>query len=256
MIGARRRLSIAAGAIALVVLGGPAGALAQDGASDTGHKDAGESASAWDAGGWLFWTVIVIALLAVLVLALVFTARRGGEDDGGQAPDAAQRGDSAPAEAGPARPVPRAVEDETPAAGWELAVLGFAHVPDAEHAFAAVREHVEGDPLWLHDVAFAESHRHGRVLLRGTFAGRYVDVHDLRTVPAETPILQAIHDGVPDGGSGLVTFAPAAQTATLVEAFTPRAASVRRHPASGAEAATLAAAVARAPKATAPRPAP
>jgi hypothetical protein len=156
----------------------------------------------------------------------------------------------------PAQPVVRAVEDEKPAAGWELVVLGFEHATDAEHAYATVREHTEGDPLWLHDVAFAEAHRNGRVLLRGTFAGRYVDVHDLRTVPAETPIAQALRDGVPAGGSGLVSFAPAAQVATLVDAFTPRATSVRRHAASADEAATLAAAVAAAPKATAPRPAP
>jgi hypothetical protein len=253
MIGARRRLSTAAGAVALLVLTGPAAALAQDGASDTGQKDAGESASAWDAGGWLFWTVIVIALLAVLVVGLVFVARSGGDgdDDDDERPAAPAAADS-----GPARPAPRAVEDETPGAGWELAVLAFEHPTGAEHAYAAVREHVEGDPAWLHDVAFAEAHRHGRVQLRGTFAGRYVDAHDLRTVPAETPVLQALRDGVPEGRSGLVSFAPAEQVATLVEAFTPRATSVRRHPASAEEAATLAAAVAAAPKATAPRPAP
>src|SRR6185369_16250118 len=120
MIGARRRLTITAGTLALVVQDGPAAALAQDGASDTGNKDAGESASAWDAGGWLFWTAIVIGLLAVLILALVLAARSGGDGDRRAAP--------ATAEPGPAQPVPRAVEDEAPAAGWELAVLGFEHL--------------------------------------------------------------------------------------------------------------------------------
>src|SRR5689334_17970713 len=175
MNGARRRLTTAAGALVLGVLASPVGALAQNsGESDTGHKDAGESASAWDAGGWAFWTVIVLALLAVLVLVLVFTARRGGGSDDEDAGAGGRSTATAEAPAQPAataQPVVRAVEDETPAAGWELVVLGFEAVTDAEHAYATVREHTEGDPLWLHDVAFAEAHRNGRVLLRGTFAG-------------------------------------------------------------------------------------
>jgi hypothetical protein len=86
MIVARSRLLTVGGAIALTVLAAPAAALAQDGASDSGGKDAGESASAWSTGGWLLWTVIVIALLGVLILALVLNAR-GGDDPGAQAAD-------------------------------------------------------------------------------------------------------------------------------------------------------------------------
>jgi hypothetical protein len=31
---------------------------------------------------------------------------------------------------------------------------------------------------WVHEIAFVEHHRHDRIVVRGTFAGRYVDVDD------------------------------------------------------------------------------
>ena len=32
---------------------------------------------------------------------------------------------------------------------------------------------------WLREVAFVECHRHGRIVVRGTFAGHYLDVDDV-----------------------------------------------------------------------------
>ena len=192
------------------------------------------SASPWHAGGWVLGTAVVLALAAVLVLVLVLVRAARGGGSGSGAVEA---------------------EAEPPVTGWQLAVLGFSHPTEAEDAFAAVREQVWGTPPWLHDVAFAHSGRHGRMLLRGTFAGRYVHVDDLRSVPAESPILAALREGVPEGGSALVSFAPSEQVATLVDTFRARAACVERRTASVDEVATLATAVSGA-RATAPPPAP
>jgi uncharacterized membrane protein len=59
----------------------------------------------------------------------------------------------------------------------DLAVLVFPHIETAEHAYADVIEAI-GDAPWTHEVAFVEHHRHDRIVVRGTFAGRYVDVDD------------------------------------------------------------------------------
>ena len=49
---------------------------AASGASDTGGKDPGESASAWHTGGFLFWMLIIVAAVLVLVGGLVYASRR------------------------------------------------------------------------------------------------------------------------------------------------------------------------------------
>jgi len=59
----------------------------------------------------------------------------------------------------------------------DLALLVYPHPEGAERAFARVRERV-GDAPWLHEVAFVERHRKGRIAIRGTFAGHYLDVED------------------------------------------------------------------------------
>lgn len=56
----------------------------------------------------------------------------------------------------------------------DLALMVFDHIEGAERAYANLR--VEAP--WVHEIAFAEHHRHDRIVVRGTFAGRYVDVDD------------------------------------------------------------------------------
>jgi uncharacterized membrane protein len=56
-------------------------------------------------------------------------------------------------------------------------MLTFPHIEGAERAFADVRERADGAP-WLHEVGFVEHHRNGRIVVRGTFAGHYVDIED------------------------------------------------------------------------------
>ena len=58
----------------------------------------------------------------------------------------------------------------------DLALMVFDHVEGAERAYADAGAAV--DAPWIHEIAFAEHHRHDRIVVRGTFAGRYVDVDE------------------------------------------------------------------------------
>ena len=59
----------------------------------------------------------------------------------------------------------------------DLALLVFDHIEGAERAYANVLE-ASADAPWVHEIAFVEHHRHDRIVVRGTFAGRYVDVDE------------------------------------------------------------------------------
>ena len=61
----------------------------------------------------------------------------------------------------------------------DLALAVFRHVEGAEHAYGNVRSAV-GDVPWVHEIAFVEHHRRDRIVVRGTFAGHYVDEEDER----------------------------------------------------------------------------
>jgi uncharacterized membrane protein len=60
----------------------------------------------------------------------------------------------------------------------ELAVLTFDHIEGAERAYADARGRANDAP-WLREIVFVECHRHGRIVVRGTFAGHYIDVDDV-----------------------------------------------------------------------------
>jgi uncharacterized membrane protein len=59
----------------------------------------------------------------------------------------------------------------------DLALVAYDTTTGAEKAYADARENV-GDAPWLHEVAFVEYHKRGRIVMRGTFAGHYVDIED------------------------------------------------------------------------------
>lgn len=59
----------------------------------------------------------------------------------------------------------------------DLAIVVFDHVEGADHAYAGVLE-IAADAPWMHHVAFVEHHRHDRIVVRGSFAGRYVDIDE------------------------------------------------------------------------------
>jgi uncharacterized membrane protein len=59
----------------------------------------------------------------------------------------------------------------------DLAIVTFERTEGAEHAYADVLD-ATGQAPWTREIAFVEHHGHDRIVVRGTFAGHYVDVND------------------------------------------------------------------------------
>lgn len=59
----------------------------------------------------------------------------------------------------------------------DLAVLCFRTLEGAEQVFADVRDGA-GDAPWLDEIAFVEHRRSGRLIVRGTVAGHYLDAEE------------------------------------------------------------------------------
>jgi uncharacterized membrane protein len=59
----------------------------------------------------------------------------------------------------------------------DLALMVFDHVEGAERAYTHLSGAAASGP-WVREIAFVEHHRHDRIVVRGTFAGRYVDVDE------------------------------------------------------------------------------
>ena len=59
----------------------------------------------------------------------------------------------------------------------EFALLRFPTLEGAEQAFADVRERAGYAP-WMDEVAFVEHRRSGRLVVRGTLAGHYLDAEE------------------------------------------------------------------------------
>jgi uncharacterized membrane protein len=62
--------------------------------------------------------------------------------------------------------------------GVDLAVVGFDGEGTAVQRYAAAKDRSDGGARWAREVGFVERHAHGHLLLRGTFAGHYVDVDE------------------------------------------------------------------------------
>jgi uncharacterized membrane protein len=169
-----RRTLIAFTSAALCLVTGAGSALGQAAPSGSGGADRGESASPWHGIlaflGWILLAVVVFGLLLWMVLG-----RRGQRAK----PDASSSSASPPppvapgAASSPPPVAPRRQEDAR-----ELAVLTFDHLEGAERAYADARGRAS-DAAWLREVVFVECHRHGRIVVRGTFAGHYLDVDDV-----------------------------------------------------------------------------
>jgi uncharacterized membrane protein len=60
----------------------------------------------------------------------------------------------------------------------DFALLALHGTNSAAEAFADARDRSDRDAPWVRDVGLVEHHENDRLVLRGTFAGRYVDVDE------------------------------------------------------------------------------
>ena len=157
----------------LLLVTGAGSALGQAAPSDSGGADRGESASAWhDVLAFLGWILLAVVVFGLLLWMVLGRRREGGQPEASEAPAPAEGA----AEASPPPPAVAARRQGEDAR--ELAVLTFDHIEGAERAYADARGRAN-DAAWLREVVFVECHRHGRIVVRGTFAGHYLDVDDV-----------------------------------------------------------------------------
>jgi len=88
----------------------------------------------------------------------------------------------------------------------DLTILTFDHADGAERAFTHLPESVLDEP-WLAEVAFVERRRRGRIVVRGTFAGRYLDVEDESDVLGRDTLVGALTGAVIGAAFGPPGFA-------------------------------------------------
>jgi uncharacterized membrane protein len=60
----------------------------------------------------------------------------------------------------------------------EFALVRFEAITAAEKAFADARDRSAPDAPWIRQIGLVEHHRNGHWVLRGTFAGHYIDVDE------------------------------------------------------------------------------
>src|SRR3954452_16363111 len=97
----------------------------------------------------------------------------------------------------------------------DLALMIFGRIEGAERAYADVLDGSDGAP-WVHEIAFVEHHRHDRIVVRGTFAGRYVDVDD----EADVVVGKRTAQGALTGAVAGVLFGPTGFAVGLVAGAT------------------------------------
>jgi hypothetical protein len=247
MRGALRRLVVAitlpAASAATFAVGS---AFGQD--PGTGHKDVGESASPWH-GIFAFLGWILLALVVCGLLVWMAIGRRR---------ETASAVEPHPPGGAPASSPPDGVEARSDTGAQELTVLTFDRTDGAERAYADAHARA-GTARWLREVAFVECHRRGRIVVRGTFAGHYLDVDDVAdaigrdtAVGERAALFDEIRRDIPEGSSGLVALNGADDSEALIDALHHRAVRITHHRVSAAEAAAFDAAVAQTPSAATP----
>jgi len=94
--------------------------------------------------------------------------------------------------------------------GLDFAFMVFEHTGGAEQAYSRAPRSVDG-VAWADQIAFVEHHRRNRIVVRGTFAGRYVDADDEQEF-----IGKKTAEGVVAGGAVGLLFGPAGLAVGLV----------------------------------------
>lgn len=94
--------------------------------------------------------------------------------------------------------------------GPDFAFVVFEHTGGAEQAYSRAPRSVDG-VAWADQIAFVEHHRRNRIVVRGVFAGRYVDADDeSEFIGGKTA------EGVVVGGAVGLLFGPAGLAVGLV----------------------------------------
>jgi hypothetical protein len=68
-----------------------------------------------------------------------------------------------------------------------LAMVRFPEVTAATNALVTVRDRSGPDTPWIHKSGLVEHHHNGHWVLRGTFAGHYVDIDEALHTPSSEP---------------------------------------------------------------------
>ncbi len=95
-------------------------------------------------------------------------------------------------------------------AGLDFALMVFKHTGGAEHAYADAVSQASGEP-WAQEIAFVEHHQRDRIVVRGTFAGHYVDADDEGDF-----IGRQTAEGAIAGGAAGLLFGPAGLAVGMV----------------------------------------
>lgn len=94
--------------------------------------------------------------------------------------------------------------------GLDLALMVFEHTEGAEQAYSRAPREIEG-VAWAREVAFVEHHGRDRIVVRGTFAGHYVDADD-----EEHFVGPRMAEGAVAGGTAGLLLGPAGLAAGFV----------------------------------------
>jgi uncharacterized membrane protein len=96
------------------------------------------------------------------------------------------------------------------AVGLDLALMIFPHTEGAERAYSNAPAEMAG-VAWAREIAFVEHHRKDRIIVRGEFAGRYVDADDAQEFLGRKTV-----EGALTGAVVGALFGPAGLAAGLV----------------------------------------
>lgn len=94
--------------------------------------------------------------------------------------------------------------------GLDLALMEFKHTGGAEQAYSRAPREVDG-VAWAQEVAFVEHHGGDRIVVRGTFAGHYVDADDF-----EDFVGRRVTEGAVTGGTVGLLLGPPGLAAGVV----------------------------------------
>jgi uncharacterized membrane protein len=95
-------------------------------------------------------------------------------------------------------------------AALELVLMVFDHTEGAERAYSRAPAAMDGI-AWAQEIAFVEHHGRDRIVVRGTFAGRYVDADDKGDFIGRSTV-----DGALTGAVAGAVFGPPGFAAGLV----------------------------------------